>query len=285
MLTLLIIILSTVAILLCFKLFNRFNINTLLAIVVNYFVAAGFGFALERQRLSFSELPDKPWILMAVVLGILLILGFNLFALSTKKAGMTITAMAARLSLLIPVSLGLIFFNEQATLSKITGVILTIAALSLTLINDKKGSAKITVMMLPVFLFIINGMVDSTLKISQYYYIKDDYILFLASGFFISLLIGVIILIFNYKKLQTYAVGKTILAGLILGLLNWLSTYYMLKAMSTFDISGFLPLVNVNVVSLAAILEYTLFKEKLKPINVLGLFLAVFAILLLGYNM
>jgi len=129
-------ILSSTLIIIFFKLIAKYKVSILQAITVNYLVASAFGFAQNKGSFSFTELPDEPWFTMALLVGITLIMGFNLFALSAAKAGVIITAIASRMSVLIPVIAGFVLFGESMGILKIFGIILALFAFYLTFIKE-----------------------------------------------------------------------------------------------------------------------------------------------------
>ncbi|MEA3476964.1 MAG: EamA/RhaT family transporter, partial [Bacteroidota bacterium] len=72
-------------------------------------------------------------------------------------------------------------------------------------------------------------------------------------------------------------------AGIILGLINFGSTYYIIKSMASFESSVVFPIVNVGIVSLSTLTGFFIFREKLSWINWLGIFLSLTAIMLIAY--
>jgi drug/metabolite transporter (DMT)-like permease len=75
---------------------------------------------------------------------------------------------------------------------------------------------------------------------------------------------------------------KHIAAGFFLGLINFGSTYYMLKAISVFESSVVFPVTNAAVVGLSGLTGYIVFKEKLSRMNWAGIGLALLAILIIA---
>ena len=86
-------IISSTAIIITFRLFNNFKISIVQAITVNYLVASVFGFMSEAGSFNLATLPKQPWFYFAILMGLSLIIAFNLFALSAQKAGVTVTAI------------------------------------------------------------------------------------------------------------------------------------------------------------------------------------------------
>ena len=120
------------------------------------------------------------------------------------------------------------------------------------------------------------------MKFTEHFYIEGDFVLFLATAFFFALIFGLLVLGFKIKK-QKFAV-KNIIAGIILGLLNWWSTLYFLKGLDVFEVSVFIPIYNVSVVALSAMIGFFLFKEKLRFINWLGILMAIGAITMISLS-
>lgn len=275
-------ILSSTLIIISFKLMARYKVSILQAITVNYLVASIFGFLSEPESFSFLDIPARPWFSMAFLVGITLILGFNLFALSAAKAGVVITAIASRMSVLIPVFAGFILFGEPMGALKIIGIILALFAFYLTFLKKDKVRINIKVILLPFLMFIVMGTNDTLMKIAQTFSIGRDFVLFLSTSFLISLLLGVIVLIAKSKN-EKFEL-KNIFVGIGLGLLNWYSTFYFLKGLDLFDVSIVVPVINVGIVALSSIAGYFFFREKLSTINWVGIFIAMLAIFLMAFS-
>lgn len=285
MVYLIIAILTSTSIMILFKVFKRYEISVMQAITVNYLVASAFGFSVSSSQVTIKSITAAPWFDMALIVGITFIGGFFLFALSAQKAGVAITAVASKMSVVIPVILGFTIFGEYISVLKILGILFTLSAFYLIFKKEKGFKIDYRFIILPLMLFIANGSNDSLLKYIQHHFIdsNNDFILFLSTIFFIALLLGSLILGYNMTFKNKKLKFKNIFAGIFLGLLNWYSTLYFLKALSILDVSVVVPVLNVSIVSLSAITGYFVFKEKLRPINWLGIFLALLAILFIAF--
>jgi drug/metabolite transporter (DMT)-like permease len=107
--------------------------------------------------------------------------------------------------------------------------------------------------------------------------------LFLVIVFITAFLIGLTILLASIIKGKVKFSVKNILAGIILGLLNYGSTYYMIMSMATFDSAVVFPVVNVGIVGLSTLIGFFAFKEHLSWVKWLGILLSLTAILLIAY--
>lgn len=285
MIYLLLAISASTLILVSLKLFARFSIDDFTAITVNYIVGAVFGFNFIHWDHTPSQIVTASWFPMALITSILLIAGFVLFALSTRKTGVAITAISSRMSVVIPVLLGLLLLNDQSGIVKILGILLALVALYLTLLKDNKEKFSIKLIWIPLAVFAVTGLNDSAVKITQHFFLPGSgdtgYVAYAATAFLIAFFIGLAISVYRIYKGEKVLYLKNLLAGTILGLLNWFSVFYMLKGFEIMEVSIFIPILNISVVALSSLIGFTLFKEKLRPQNWAGIFLALVAILLI----
>jgi drug/metabolite transporter (DMT)-like permease len=79
---------------------------------------------------------------------------------------------------------------------------------------------------------------------------------------------------------------KNILAGFLLGVPNFLSLYFLLKALISYGNSAafVFPIYNILSMLFSAITAYVLFKEKLTVMNRIGVIIAIIAVILLSYQ-
>ncbi len=283
MIFLILTILQSTAIFAVMKLFARFKIDNWQAITVNYIIACSFGFIIYEGELTASMVMEKSWFIFAMILGMTFIFTFFIFALSSQKVGVALTSVASKMSVIIPVIAGIILLNEQVSILAITGIVIALIAFYLTL-GGANSSFPRKYVILPVLLFIGNGINDTIMKYSEHHFIENsnELTLFLAVIFLTSLIIGSIISAARYAHKKSPVSYKTIIAGTILGLLNFGSTFYILKSMGVYESAVVFPVANAGIVSLSALTGYILFREKLNRMNWAGILLAILAILLIA---
>jgi drug/metabolite transporter (DMT)-like permease len=73
-----------------------------------------------------------------------------------------------------------------------------------------------------------------------------------------------------------------VLAGFVLGSLNFGATYYFVRSMKLFESAFLFPVVNAGIVSLVAIIGFLFFNEKLSKYNWIGILTAVVAIIMIS---
>jgi len=280
-------ILCSTVIFIIFKCFDKYNVNTLQAIVVNYFTASVFGYLNYDSPVSFSEITQSNWFLGAIGLGVLFITIFNVMALTAQKNGLSVASVASKMSVVIPVIFGLYMYNETLNFQKGLGIILALVAVYLASVKAKsEEKINIKSFYLPVILFLGSGIIDTSIKYIETKLLSDNGIpLFSASIFSIAGLIGIGLITFKSYKSAFSINFKAILGGAILGIVNYYSIYTILKAlnMENFESSTIFTVNNVAIVTLSTLIGLLFFKEKLILKNWIGIGVAIISIVLVTF--
>jgi len=97
-----------------------------------------------------------------------------------------------------------------------------------------------------------------------------------------AFIIGFTIILVKKIKFTT----RDIVAGIALGIPNFFSIYFQLKALSAFDNNGALlyPSLNIGIIIGSTLAAILFFKEHLSKVNKVGIAIAIFAILLLSHQ-
>lgn len=267
-----------------FKYFEKYNVNTLHAIIVNYIVAGTCGFLFYNGKVNFSIVPEKPWFIGAVALGFLFIFIFNLMALTAQKNGLSVASVSGKMSVVIPILFAVIVYKEQLGLLKVLGIIIALLAVYFTSVKEKSNTIPFNkkTLIYPILLFIGSGIIDTFIKYMETNYLSQQEVpYFSAMVFSFAGIIGFVTLIikrdFNFK-------WKNVVGGILLGVPNYFSIVYLLKALQNKDLnsSTVFTINNVAIVMLSTILGIIIFKEQLIKKNWLGIALAVISILLVA---
>ncbi|MBL7942214.1 MAG: hypothetical protein JNM00_05585, partial [Flavobacteriales bacterium] len=106
MVWLLLSIITNAGIYLLFKFYQRWKVDVLNVIVINYTVAATIGFLSvpDYSDITPSE-SDVPWVQLGVLLGLVFIGIFYLMAHASQRIGVGITTVASKMSLALSVVL------------------------------------------------------------------------------------------------------------------------------------------------------------------------------------
>ncbi len=285
MIYLLLCIISNAGILVVFKIAGNKQLDSFRIILINYITAAILGFTI-------GGLPEKSdinagWLPMAVTIGILFILVFFVIALSTQRAGMAVTSVAAKMSVVIPITFSLLYFHEQVSILKITGLLLALVSVFMTTYNRDKAKTKgILVVILPIIIFFSAGIIDSLIKYTQEVHLANQNALMFSSILFsVSAITGLVISIFRKGNFETGKLIHIILAGIILGTVNFFSLYGIIMALESniFDSSIIFGINNIGIVVLSVLIALVFFNEKLSNLNKAGIVLSILTIVLLSY--
>ena len=134
-------------------------------------------------------------------------------------------------------------------------------------------------------LFIGAGMVDTAIKFAQHHYINDDNRQLVIMSIFASAgIFGVLRLLFEIFIQKKFVSMRSVMGGLLLGTVNYFSIYFLLKCLESpgTESSTVFALVNVGIVITSFLSGLLLFKESVDRNKIIGLILALVAILILS---
>jgi len=281
-------ILSSTLIFVAFKLFSKFKINTLQAIVFNYVTACFCGIMFQKNTIKITELPNYEWFPFALGLGVLFITVFNLMAITTQRSGLSVVSVATKMSVVIPILFGLLYYKESLGFFKFIGIVLALVAVYLASIKTKDGlKVQPSNLIFPVLVFLGSGFIDTTIKYLESEFIaENDTVIFSATIFAMAASIGFAILLFQFFKGKLTFEFKNILGGIALGIINYFSVYFLVQALRSdiLESSGIFTVNNVAIVMFSTLLGILLFKEKLMKKNWIGIGLAVLGILFIALS-
>mgnify|MGYP001487240112 FL=1 len=180
------------------------------------------------------------------------------------------------MSLIIPVLLTfLLQKNFNTSLFKIIGIFIGLLSVYFIFKKDEKIKKPISI---SVLLFFGSGIVDASIDyIRSYLLLIDEYILFIATIFFTAFIIGLLQIIYHKHSIKI----KNILAGIVLGIPNYFSIYFVLKALENLGAITVFSSLNIGVVLISSILSALYYKEDISKINWFGILLACTSILLI----
>ncbi len=268
-----------------FKLFSVYKVQTLYAIITNYVVACSIGLFLYKETVTFSSVTEKPWFLGTLILGVLFILVFNLMAATAQKVGVSVASVATKMSFVIPAIIGVIIYKEHLGIFKILGILLAMGAVYFASIKESNTKVNFSTLMLPILVFLGSGVIDATINFYQKEHVAPfEFSLFSAMIFGCAAIIGVIFILIQSQKKPLKINFKNILGGIVLGVPNYFSVFFLLKALNNpdFNSASIFTINNVAVVMFSTLLGILLFKEKISLKNWGGIALAVISILLVA---
>ena len=289
MIYILLCILINTGLILIFRLFPRFGIDSFQAIVANYFIAAFLGYQIAAESFSLNFILNQDWLIYASILGLLFVSLFYLISVTTIVFGVSVASVANKMSIVIPVTLAVFLYKDALSLIQIVGIIIAMGAVVLVSYKNSEQTIKITQkwhFFLPLILFVGCGSIDALINFLQKKFTgpnaSNEFIL--STAFLIAAIGGSLAFIFMIilKKIRWHT--KSIITGLFLGIPNFFSMYLVMKSLESnvMKASVFFPVNNMSIVVLGTLVSVLAFKEKLSKFNVLGIFLSVLAIVLIA---
>lgn len=275
-------IICSVGVSILFKLARRYQLDIGQAVVVNYLTAILLCLLLLRPDPVSVLSGNTPfWVLGS--LGILLPSVFVIMGKAVEQAGIVRSDAAQRLSLLIPLLAAVLIFGETISGTKGYGIGVALLALLCLLSRPKTVTNTLTQPHnnhASLWLFVVwvgYGVIDILFK--QLSKAGAQFAGSLVVSFAIS---GVMMLAWLLLQRTRWSM-RSLLSGLLLGALNFSNIYFYIRAHQHYAENPTLVFsaMNIGVISMGTLIGAGFFKEKLSWLNIVGIILAVAAILLL----
>ena len=271
-----------------FKYFEKKGVNNLIAITLNYFTAGILALSSYLTENSIYELRsniNSNLVIIGLIVGGLFVITFNLYAYSAQKIGITLSTVSNKMSMVIPILIGIILFKEEITFFKILGIFLALGAIVFSSKEDKKSKklSKMNIIIL-FLLFIGQGLADGILNWGQRNILNSENMnlfftmIFLSAGF-----AGGLYSIFKIKTSNLVMDKKSIFWGITLGIPNYLTLLYFIRSLKNELFSSYqvFPIVNIGVIVMCTILSVIIFKEKVSIFKWIGVGFGILAISLI----
>lgn len=278
MLALLFSLISSLCVGLFIKLLKIKKIKDLfLMIFINYIIAIAVSFFLFSDQLIFTDFNVNS-LSIILILGILMPTIFFILNKSLTHSGLAKTDIFQRISLIIPVALSFILFNETFSVQKL--IVILLAFISIFLLLYKKSTKNVkfnTIYLLAVFFGY--GIVDTLFKLLA----ADKQVPYIAALFLVFIVCAIVSFIYLLFTKGLFN-KKFLLYGVILGILNFSNIFFYMKAHKIFSDSPTLVFITMNlgIIIGGSIIGKFYFKEKLSKNSVTGIFLAIISVLLLA---
>jgi drug/metabolite transporter (DMT)-like permease len=295
MYSLLISIVFSSALLINFKIFPKYSINTYQAISLNYIVCFLTGYVLMPQNQHFDFQINQSWTWYCLLLGMGFILTFVLSGLATQKVGMTPTSLANNLSLVIPVMASLLIFksnNKDFDALNYLGLGIALVAVALSTYkkteSESSNSKNLSSILLILGVFLLYGITNTAINYLNISIIPnpEQTIPVTLTMLIGAIMAGIVLIIYRKIKYSENLELKNIGAALTLGIPNFLSFYFLIKTLTEFGNSGAFvyPIYNIGVLLLSSCIALVFFKEKISFLNKMGLLIAILAIVLISHQ-
>lgn len=269
-----------------FKIAEIRKVELMGIIIINYLTASTLGLFLHEGELTYASTFNSNWFFLTIIIGVMFIGMFFLIGYSSQKAGISPTTVSTKMSVVIPIVFSILYDpTDTLSIGKTLGIGLALVALFLSVYKKRGKKMEVRLIYLPVILFVGMGLIDSFVKYAQQDYIDDANLsIFTALTFAGSFFTGLVVILVLQYPVKKFFDSTTWVIGILLGATNFGSMYFLVMALETSMISGsaIFGINNIGIVGLSVLTALAFFKEKLKPINWIGIFISMIAIWVLA---
>lgn len=248
-------------------------------LAVNYLIAVVI--SLPGSDLASGAFHGYVPLLFGVLVGILFVVGYILLMISIRKLGIAIPVALMRLSAVLPTLGSILFFSEVPKILQMAGI--GLAFLALPLAGPEKMVRKEWRNFLSkgfgwaLVLFVSFGFTEFGLKVQTEIFFQISISQFLLLVFSTAFLISTAIATSRRTRFST----NLVILGVLLGVLNFCSTYLFIKALQLLPGILVYPTNSIGIILLSTLAGFIFWKERLSAKNYLFLLLASVALILI----
>jgi drug/metabolite transporter (DMT)-like permease len=270
------------------KLISIKGLDKYLAITVNY----AFAMLFTGIDLFLSDgIPEysSKLILPSLFVGLLFVTSFVAMTFSAERAGIGLTTAFNKMSVIIPVSIGVLYLGQEDGLFlKITGILIALTSFYLILYkrSEKRVKGALT---LPLIVFLLSGAIDSSMELTNTFIISEssEGELFLFGVFVTAAICGAVAYIVSKRGERELNekgsnLPKTFIFGSLLGLFNFLTSKMILVNVGLMGGSVVFPVHNASVVMLTSLIGVYFFKERFSKRQWFGVLLAIVSVFMIA---
>jgi hypothetical protein len=279
----------------CFRLFPRMNVRLEDAIVINYMVAATLSVAMAGPGHALERLA-APSSLAGAGMGLIFLYMFRKIGECTQQLGLGVVAIATKMSMVLPM---LVFIaldpSDAFTWHKGAAIGLAFPAVWLASTQSKKSREaqsegagvvkELASWTLPAIVFVGSGLIDlgfGWFSSPAHMSCDADRLSFASIPFTMAAFIGVSRWV-AIPRCAPRLDRATVLGGIILGVINVGSLFFLLSAYEQMPLSrsAIVPMINLGVVLATSLAGMAFFSERPSRRNLMGWLLASTALVLL----
>jgi len=248
------------------KFFEKWGYDRIVVIASNYAVACLLGMFLSRpSTMESSVIP------FAVIVGLLFFVTFVIYSVAIRKEGIAPAVTFGRISLAIPVLLSILLWGERPGILNFLGLVVIFIVVLLWEGKTTRLSAILAT------LFLLSGTIDASMKFFKVHFSSVNEGKFLLFIFFSAFLWSWAYVFIVKKNLRF----SHIFAGLIMGIPNFFSSFFLLKTLGRVAAYVSFPFITIGLIALSALAGHTIFSESLPRRKILLILLGILGALAL----
>ncbi|MCR4950733.1 MAG: EamA family transporter [Solobacterium sp.] len=268
---------ASMAIVMC--LFRTSEHNRYGMILGNYLTCAAVGFLLIADK-SVLLYAHTATYLCGIIGGALFVLSLVCIQSGISLSGAILTSAFSKLGLLVPLLLSIVVFHEQPTVLQAAG--LAAVLLSFLIMNGSPKQKGNTHLFFLLIVLITNGMSDSMAKIYSTIGVQAEETAYMFLVFLFSAVLTTFLLTAETVKTGKKAAWKDLAAGILIGIPNYFSAVFLLRALRTIPAVIAYPVFSTGTILIVTAVSYVLFHERLSRRQIAGLCLILVSLVLLN---
>ena len=213
---------------------------------------------------------------IGICTGILYLAGLLLVQLNIRKNGVVMASLFQKLGLIVQVLLSIIFFRERPEVVQVLGLVICLVAI--VIINFEKEQTAIHFKIGLLLILFVSGLAEGMSKIHEELgnpMLSEHFLLYT----FGTALILCVLLIMAKKERMGW---KDVCFGILLGMPNYFSAKFLLKALNDLAAVVVFPTFSVATMVVISMAGLFIFKEKLSKKQWIGIGMILVALALLN---
>jgi multidrug transporter EmrE-like cation transporter len=209
--------------------------------------------------------------------GLFFFLGFVFYQQSVREFGAGLSGAFAKLGILVPMTLSLLFWREIPTVVQWCGIVLAVA--SIVIVNvPTDGAWRKALRPVLLLLFLSGGVAEFSNKLYQQYGLQDHKTIFLMVTFGVALILSLGAMIRTGKRVT----GKDIVTGVAVGIPNLFSSYFLIQALEKIPATVAFPIFTAGSILFINVVGWVVFKERLSSLEKIAVGVIVLALILVN---
>lgn len=225
---------------------------------------------------SLVGLPGGSTVALGSVGGGLFLLSFFMLRWNVSRNGVVLSSTFMKLGVLISIGVSVFLFGEVPGVFQVLGVVLAVAAI--LLINGTGRQSQVPSRASLCLLLLCGGLADAMSKFFEELGDPREESWFLLVTFLVAWLLSVLLMLAKKQRPGRWEV----LFGILIGVPNYFSTRFFLRALETVPAVVAFPMFSVGAIVLVSLMGVLLFREKLGRRQWFGMALILGALVLLN---
>ena len=269
---------SSTAITLIMRFSDKKTSNGMAMFMANYAVCSLLSYFYMGSTPVFASEPGIGFTLgIGAISGVWYLVGFLFMQWNMRENGVVLSSTFNRLGVLVPTIMAMVVFKESPKMVHVIGILIALVAIVMMQFEKdsvSEGNKKIWL----VVMLLSSGFCDSLTNIYDKVgnpVLKDNYLLY---TFFVALLCTIVLTFREKNKINKW----DILFGLIIGIPNYYSSWFMFEALKSVPAVIAYPVSSVGTILAISVGSVILFKEKVSNQKKIALVLVMAAMALMN---